>query len=53
MRLARVMSLPKITPRFPDGFTTWRAGQWRDSAGTLEQEPSVVLEVRHSRSSEK
>jgi hypothetical protein len=37
-----------VTPRFPDGLTVFRAsGQWRGSAGRLEQEPSRVVEIIH------
>jgi hypothetical protein len=37
-----------VTPRFPDGFTTWRAdGQWRDARGRIVAEPSFVLDVVH------
>ena len=34
-----------VTPRFPGGFTAWRAeGQWRSASGVLEHEPSFVVE---------
>jgi hypothetical protein len=37
-----------VTPRFPDGFTSWRAeGQWRGANGVIVREPSVVLEIVH------
>ena len=37
-----------VTPRFPDGITTWRAdGQWRGANGAIVREPSVVLEIVH------
>jgi hypothetical protein len=37
-----------VTPRFPDGMTTWRAeGQWRSANGTVVHEPSVVMEIIH------
>jgi len=37
-----------VTPRFPDGFTSWRAeGQWRGTNGSIVREPSVVLEIVH------
>ena len=37
-----------VTPRFPDGLTTWRAeGQWREATGEIVAEPSMVLEVYH------
>ena len=33
-----------VTPRFPDGFTTWEAnGQWRDQKGVIEHERTHVL----------
>ena len=35
-----------VTPRFPGGFTAWRAeGQWRSASGALEREPSFVVEL--------
>lgn len=38
-----------ITPRFPDGLTSWAAaGQWRDGEGTLQKESSYVLHVVHA-----
>lgn len=38
-----------ITPRFPDGLTSWTAaGQWRNGAGILEKESSFVLHVVHA-----
>jgi hypothetical protein len=37
-----------VTPRFPTGFTIWRAeGQWRDSTGAIVKENVFVLEVLH------
>ena len=37
-----------VTPRFPEGFTAWRAeGQWRGARGVLEREPSFVVELVH------
>ena len=37
-----------VTPRFPDGLTTWRAfGQWRSADGTLTREDSHVLNLVH------
>ncbi len=37
-----------ITPAFPDGLTTWAAsGQWRMATGTIQQEPSHVLQLTH------
>ena len=39
----------EITPRFPEGLTSWTAaGQWRNGAGILEQESSFVLHVVHA-----
>jgi Protein of unknown function (DUF3574) len=38
-----------ITPRFPEGLTSWAAaGQWRNDAGELEKESSYVLHIVHS-----
>jgi Protein of unknown function (DUF3574) len=38
-----------ITPRFPEGLTSWpAAGQWRNDAGELEKESSYVLQVAHA-----
>lgn len=35
-----------ITPRFPAGLTVLRGeGQWRDTSGSIIEEPSFVLEV--------
>jgi hypothetical protein len=37
-----------VTPRFPNGFTFWRAeGQWRRADGVIVHEQSFVLEVIH------
>jgi hypothetical protein len=37
-----------VTPRFPDGFTVWRAeGQWRERDGTLAREPVMIIEILH------
>ncbi|HEX6747619.1 MAG TPA: DUF3574 domain-containing protein [Longimicrobium sp.] len=37
-----------VTPRFPDGLSVWHAdGQWLEASGTLEREPTVVVEVVH------
>ncbi len=37
-----------ITPRFPDGLTSWvAAGQWQGPDGKLEHESSYVLHVVH------
>jgi hypothetical protein len=38
-----------VTPRFPDGLTTWRAaGQWRSADGSLAREDSHVLNLVHA-----
>ena len=38
-----------VTPRFPDGLTTWRAsGQWRSADGALTREDSHVLNLVHT-----
>jgi hypothetical protein len=38
----------EITPRFPEGLTSWSAaGQWRNGAGQLEKESSFVLHIVH------
>jgi hypothetical protein len=40
-----------VTPRFPEGFTVWRAqGQWRTADGSITREDSFVLNVVHPRS---
>jgi hypothetical protein len=37
-----------VTPRFPAGFTLYRAeGQWRESDGRIAREESFVIEVMH------
>ena len=37
-----------VTPRFPEGFTVWRAdGQWRERDGTLAREPVMIIEIIH------
>jgi hypothetical protein len=37
-----------VTPRFPDGFTSWPAGgQWKSSDGTILRERSHVLSIVH------
>jgi hypothetical protein len=42
-----------VTPRFPDGFTVWRAdGQWREQDGTLAREPVMIIEILHPLSRE-
>ncbi|MDR5747330.1 DUF3574 domain-containing protein [Caballeronia sp. LZ029] len=38
----------EVTPRFPQGFTTWRAsGQWRAADGSMVHEPTWVLSLAH------
>jgi hypothetical protein len=38
-----------VTPRFPQGITSWRAtGQWRSDSGALEHEASYVLQLVHA-----
>jgi hypothetical protein len=35
-----------VTPRFPDGFTVFRAqGQWRGRSGVVQRESTYVVEV--------
>jgi len=37
-----------VTPRFPDGLTTWSAsGQWRGASGVVEREGSHVLRLTY------
>jgi hypothetical protein len=37
-----------LTPAFPAGFTRYAAdGQWRDPAGRILREPTVVVEIAH------
>jgi hypothetical protein len=37
-----------VTPRFPDGLTTWdAAGQWKPPGGALVHEATHVLNVVH------
>ena len=37
-----------VTPRFPAGLTIFNgAGQWRNSSGRIDREPSKVLVVLH------
>ena len=37
-----------VTPKFPQGFTTWQAsGQWRSASGDIVREPAYVLSVVH------
>lgn len=38
----------EVTPRFPQGFSVWRAsGQWRAADGSVVREASYVLQVAH------
>jgi len=38
----------EVTPRFPDGLTVLSGyGQWRNSAGTIANEKSVMLVIWH------
>jgi hypothetical protein len=38
-----------ITPRFPEGLTSWPAdGQWRNNTGELVKESSYVLQLAHA-----
>jgi hypothetical protein len=38
-----------VTPRFPQGLTTWdAAGQWRSADGSLTREASHVLNLVHA-----
>jgi uncharacterized protein DUF3574 len=38
----------EITPRFPEGLTSWEAaGQWRSADGKIEREGSHVLRLMH------
>jgi hypothetical protein len=42
----------EVTPRFPQGLTTWRAdGQWRGADGKIVREGSHVLSLLHARDS--
>ena len=37
-----------VTPRFPEGLSTWQAsGQWRSASGQIIREPSYVLNFVH------
>jgi len=37
-----------VTPRFPEGFTAWRAaGQWSAADGRIVREGSYVLSIVH------
>lgn len=38
-----------VTPRFPDGLTSWTAvGQWRGASGVIEREAAHVLQLLHA-----
>lgn len=38
-----------VTPRFPQGITSWlAAGQWRGADGQLQHESSYVLQLVHA-----
>jgi len=38
-----------VTPRFPDGLTTWDAsGQWKSKESAIVREPSHVLDIVHA-----
>lgn len=38
-----------VTPRFPQGFSVWRAaGQWKSEAGPIVSEASYVLNIVHA-----
>ena len=44
----RAFVADEVTPRFPKGFTMWRAdGQWREHDGTIVREPVLVIEILH------
>jgi len=37
-----------VTPRFPEGLSTWQAsGQWRSASGQIIHEPSYILNLVH------
>jgi len=39
----------EVTPRFPDGFSSWpAAGQWRGADGRILKEASQVLLIVHA-----
>jgi hypothetical protein len=43
-----------VTPTSPEGLTSWVAsGQWKTSAGFLEQEHTYVLQLAHEEHQEK
>lgn len=38
-----------VTPRFPQGLTSWSAaGQWRGASGSIEREDARVLQLVHA-----
>jgi uncharacterized protein DUF3574 len=40
--------LQEITPRFPQGLTSWQAsGQWLSGSGVLQRERSFILYIIH------
>ena len=42
-----------ITPRFPEGLTSWAAaGQWQNDSGQIEKESSYVLQLVHADSAQ-
>ena len=42
-----------VTPRFPQGLTSWEAlGQWQTATGAIEREASHVLYVVHPETEE-
>lgn len=44
-----------VTPRFPQGLTSWEAtGQWQAASGVVDQESAHILQIAHAytRSSE-
>lgn len=37
-----------ITPRFPEGLTSWTAlGQWQNGAGLIQKENAYILHIAH------
>ena len=45
---AREFLRSTVTPRFPQGFTSWEgSGQWRSSGGEILREASHVVSVVH------
>ena len=38
----------EVTPRFPQGLTSWPAsGQWLSASGVLQREPTFILYIVH------